>query len=411
MSRLLLFTNDYPYATGDTVFVEKEISSLADSFDDVVVFCHARDTTPGLVAMPANVRLGANLFERAPEDSLWTPLRPRMLALTAAAGWRELVSGRLRGHVRLFLMGARVGITQSRRRAVREAIAESPDTVAYAFWGMGGGLALSWLTGVRRRVVRLHGYDLYEDRQPSGYLPFRRFLFSRADRVLTVSEHGRRYLAQTYADARLDAKVAVSRLGVAGPAHAARPERGPERVVVSCSAVIPLKRVPLIWESMLALHRRAPQTPLRWVHFGGGEGLGELKRLVSAAGAGDGPVVELRGDTPNEDVLRYYGENRVDAFINLSTSEGLPVSIMEAVAGDIPVVATAVGGVPEIVGPALGTGELVAADAEPAAVADALARVLAADEGTYHPRTVWEREFDVEKTARRAADLVKGGPR
>jgi colanic acid/amylovoran biosynthesis glycosyltransferase len=409
MSRLLLFTNDYPYATGDTVFVEKEIRSLAESFDDVVVFCHARDTSPGLVPMPANVRLGGNLFERSAEDSLWTPLRPRMLALAAAAAWRELVAGRLRGHVRLFLMGARVGITQARRRAVREAIAESPDTVAYAFWGMGGGLAISWLTGVRRRVVRLHGYDLYEDRQPSGYLPFRRFLLARVDRVLTVSEHGRRYLSQAYADPRVDAKATVSRLGVGGPAELRRPPRGRERVVVSCSAVIPLKRVPLIWESLSALHRRAPGTPLRWVHFGGGEGLGELERLTSAAGTGI--AVDLRGDTPNRDVLRFYDENRVDAFVNLSTSEGLPVSIMEAVAWDIPVVATAVGGTPELVGPELGTGELVAADAGPDAVAAVLERVLEADDGTYHPRRVWEQEFDVEKTGRRAADLVRGGTR
>lgn len=402
----MLFTNDYPYATGDTVFVEKEIRSLAAAFDDVVVFCHARDTSAGRVPMPANVRLGGNLFERSAEDSPWTPLRPRMLALVAAAALRELVSGRLRGHVRLFLMGARVGITQARRRAVREAIAESPDTVAYAFWGMGGGLALSWLTGVRRRVVRLHGYDLYEYRQSSGYLPFRRFLLSRADRVLTVSEHGRRYLAQMYADPRVDAKVTVSRLGVAGPAEARRPARGGERLVVSCSSVIPLKRVPLIWESLKSLEDREPATPLRWVHFGGGEGLAELQQLISEADSE--VVVELRGTTPNEDVLRFYAENRVDAFVNLSTSEGLPVSIMEAVAWDIPVVATAVGGTPEIVGPALRTGELVGADADPAAVADAIARVLAAEEGTYRPRSVWEREFDVEKTGRRAAEMVKG---
>jgi colanic acid/amylovoran biosynthesis glycosyltransferase len=110
-------------------------------------------------------------------------------------------------------------------------------------------------------------------------------------------------------------------------------------------------------------------------------------------------------------VLRFYDENRVDAFVNLSTSEGLPVSIMEAVAWDIPVVATAVGGTPELVGPELGTGELVAADAGPDAVAAVLERVLEADDGTYHPRRVWEQEFDVEKTGRRAADLVRGGTR
>ena len=39
----------------------------------------------------------------------------------------------------------------------------------------------------------------------------------------------------------------------------------------------------------------------------------------------------------------------IDIFINLSTTEGLPVSIMEAMSYGIPVIATNVGGTSEIV--------------------------------------------------------------
>lgn len=44
-----------------------------------------------------------------------------------------------------------------------------------------------------------------------------------------------------------------------------------------------------------------------------------------------------------------YSEHPVDVFINLSTNEGVPVSIMEAISFDIPIVATDVGGTSEIV--------------------------------------------------------------
>jgi glycosyltransferase involved in cell wall biosynthesis len=47
--------------------------------------------------------------------------------------------------------------------------------------------------------------------------------------------------------------------------------------------------------------------------------------------------------------MRYYSINTVDLFINVSSSEGVPVSIMEAMSFGIPVIATAVGGTPEIV--------------------------------------------------------------
>lgn len=405
MTRLLLFTNDYPYATGDAVFVEKEIGDLAARFDDVVVFCHARDTSAGLVAMPANVTLGGNLFTPAPEDRIWTPLSPRFLGSVLSAGWREVVSGRIAGHLRLFLMAARVGVTQANRRAVRAAIAGADETVAYGFWGMGGGLGVPWLRGVRARVIRLHGYDLYEYRSASGYLPFRPFLMARADRILTVSEDGQRYLRERFPSAAIARKIRLSRLGVPGPAQLERPPRGAERVIVSCSAVSELKRVGLILESVAALPGLSAAAPVRWVHFGDGPLMDDLR--AAAADLPAGLTVELRGRVPNRDVTDYYRAHRVDAFVNASTTEGVPVSIMEAIAHAIPVVATAVGGTPEIVGPALGTGELVTADPTAETLAGSIRHVLDAPDDRYDPRALWQREFDVRVTGPRAAELVR----
>lgn len=406
MTRLLLFTNDYPYATGDAVFVGKEIDALAARFDDVVVFCHARDTSAGLLPLPANVRLGGNLFVPAPEDSPWTVLRPRVLAGLVSAAWRELRDGRLRGHVRLFLMGARVGITQAHRVAVRRAAAEAADVVAYAFWGMGCGLGLPWLRDVGARVVRVHGYDLYESRAASGYLPARPYLFARADRVLTISEDGGRYLSQRPYARELEGKLRLSRLGVPGPATLRRPARGDGMLVVSCSAVIDLKRVPLIFAAVRRLAAQDPTRPVRWVHFGDGPQLEQLRSEVRDVP--ESLTVDLRGRTPNDEVTAFYREQRVDVFVNASTTEGVPVSIMEAIAHDIPVVATSVGGTPEIVGPALRTGELVPADASPDVLAAALRAVADAPEGAYAPRELWAREYDVRVTGPRAAELVAG---
>ena len=48
-------------------------------------------------------------------------------------------------------------------------------------------------------------------------------------------------------------------------------------------------------------------------------------------------------------MLDYYKNNIIDIFINLSASEGIPVSIMEANSFGIPCIATNVGGTGEIV--------------------------------------------------------------
>jgi glycosyltransferase involved in cell wall biosynthesis len=63
------------------------------------------------------------------------------------------------------------------------------------------------------------------------------------------------------------------------------------------------------------------------------------------------------GHYPNNELLDFYNHNKVDLFINTSSTEGIPVSIMEAQSFGIPVIATDTGAVREIV--VEGTGSLL----------------------------------------------------
>ncbi|WP_157215501.1 glycosyltransferase family 4 protein [Flavisphingomonas formosensis] len=95
--------------------------------------------------------------------------------------------------------------------------------------------------------------------------------------------------------------------------------------------------------------------------------------------AGDGPMearlrtatrglphVELAG--PATDSAAFFA--RIDAFLLCSGHEGMPLALIEAMASGLPCVATAVGGVPDLVGP---DGALLVPARRPAALADALA--------------------------------------
>ena len=55
------------------------------------------------------------------------------------------------------------------------------------------------------------------------------------------------------------------------------------------------------------------------------------------------------GYIENDNLLDYYNTNHVDLFLNTSQYEGVPISIMEAMAFKIPCIATNVGGVSEII--------------------------------------------------------------
>jgi glycosyltransferase involved in cell wall biosynthesis len=109
-------------------------------------------------------------------------------------------------------------------------------------------------------------------------------------------------------------------------------------------------------------------------------------RDVTALIVGDGPLrAELAADAERRGVaaaVRLLGDRAdvrdvlaaLDAFVLPSRTEGMSNALLEAMAMALPVVATAVGGTPEVVADGR-SGLLVPAD-DPAAMADAVARVL-----------------------------------
>jgi glycosyltransferase involved in cell wall biosynthesis len=90
----------------------------------------------------------------------------------------------------------------------------------------------------------------------------------------------------------------------------------------------------------------------------------ELERL------GLGPVARLVGE--RDDVLELLGG--ADIFVLSSRSEGLPLSILEAMSAGLPVVASRVGGVPELV--LDGETGLLVPPGEPSSLAAAIERLL-----------------------------------
>lgn len=134
----------------------------------------------------------------------------------------------------------------------------------------------------------------------------------------------------------------MSRLGTVRKFGVNSDGRGEETVIVSCSDLIPLKRVGMIADALMRCDK-----PVSWFHFGDGElraGLEERCRALP-----DNVKARFMGFTPNDGIQKFYSENHIDAFLNVSESEGIPVSIMEAQSYGLPVIATDVGGTRELV--------------------------------------------------------------
>jgi glycosyltransferase involved in cell wall biosynthesis len=137
--------------------------------------------------------------------------------------------------------------------------------------------------------------------------------------------------------------------------------------------------------------------------FGDGALRQELGRRIAAAGLAGRFV--LAGFRPDLDRLAP----RLDLFVQSSLTEGMPNVVLEACAAGVPVVATAVGGTPEILDEA--EGDLLVPPGEPAALAATILRALGEAESRRdvvdRARRRMVREFSFSAQAERYLRLLE----
>ena len=114
-------------------------------------------------------------------------------------------------------------------------------------------------------------------------------------------------------------------------------------LLASVGNLVPLKGHDLCIDAVAAL--RATQVDARLLIIGSGPERAALQRRIDHHGLAD--AVTLIGPVPNTELATWY--SAADALMLASSREGWPNVLLEAMACGTPVVATRVGGVPEIV--------------------------------------------------------------
>ena len=213
---------------------------------------------------------------------------------------------------------------------------------AYSYWKGESSTALAYL--VEKRIIngfitRCHRGDLYDEVLPYPFRPYDPMVLKEADILAPISIDGAKYLQQKNVP---PSKIIVHRLGVKESKRISLPSDDGILRIVSCSNLIPVKRVDIIANALTQLN-----LPFQWNHFGDGIERNKIEQIISKFPL-DGMAL-LPGRLPNQEILNHYANNPVDVFVNVSSSEGVPVSIMEALSYGIPCISTDVGGVSELV--------------------------------------------------------------
>lgn len=380
MSRnLLMVTSAFPYGQGES-FIDAELRQLSGNFERItVVPCFVTSAPPSrkvaheVDVSYAQARWGrARVFHVASSflRALW---RYRWLDEAALVCRKPR---RLENFKELARSLYRAGMFE--QFLEHEHATEKRADLVYFYWvvpEIEGALAyrrLSKRPGARalRIVARAHGGDLYEEGRLGGYAGFTRSILAGLDAVYCISLHGKRYLQVKYPS--LASKVHLARLGVGNPGFTNPQPEGDGLSILSCSFMVPGKRLHLIVMALELLLRSDPGLSIRWTHIGDGELFEQLKTQVGSLLSGRRIEVEFKGYMKQPELVEFYRKAPFDVIVNVSDTEGIPVSLMEASSVGIPMVATDVGGSSEIVNSS--NGVLIDADADVSEIAAAILR-------------------------------------
>ena len=375
--KLVIFTSTFPYGYAET-FLEDELPYLAKHFDKIII-SPFRIEGDKLRNVPTNCVVMEPIVKGRVSQYVKGIFNSQALRVFAKEYFsKKIFTNKVRLKTWLIAYIQTVNLLNS--KAVKRLFYEISETdVCYSYWGKGALNLAYFYKGKAKFVSRFHGeWDLWEE-SSGNYAPIRQNVADSLNLAAFISKKGEAYFHSKYQNCPTGFfPLGTNDLGMV-------PERVDDTIlhVVSCSTVYLLKRVPLIFQALNSLEN----VKVHWTHLGGGTHFDELKEIV-ARDCKEHLKVNLLGMLTHDQVMNWFKTNHADLFINMSTNEGVPVSIMEAASFNIPVLATNVGGTSEIVQPQV--GELLSSNPE---IEEICAMIQKMRKSHYEPREFWKEHY------------------
>lgn len=398
--KLILLFDKYPFEPGEYSFVRTELKKLMECFE-----VHIISVSPSTEQkMPLDPRITLHHCMKKFDTLQKVKAVVRfMFSLYGIGECKRIfksgqnIAGRFYDAV-VYLASAEQMLCYVKKNRIITG-----DELVYSYWFNENCLAFLMEKKQYpdlRVVSRIHGYDLYEERTLHGRQPFREVMDKAVDRMFFVADTGLQYYIKRWGDKReIGSKYIVAPIGTTDTGF--RGEIIKEKTnfhIVSCSHIIPLKRVSLIVDALALI----TDMEIRWTHFGTGSHYDETERYAQEMLFHKKNIsFEMPGFVPVEEIKRFYAEQWIDCFLTVSSTEGSPISIQEALAYGIPVIGTAVGEIPHMID---GNGILLSENPEPEEIRDAIMCLYQATEaevGQMHEksRRLWENTYNALENA------------
>lgn len=346
---VVLITNTFPYSPGEE-FLETEIKYWIQR-NDIQLIIMPKNKTNILRVLPGSIILNDLLHKNNHLNK--NNFKSIIKILMSSIFYKEIFTNFIINPKKLkyTLISCRDFLFF--REILKEYIQKknSQEILFYSYWHTEVCYALQSLKRENKHIKvisRIHGFDLYQERRPNNYMPLKKQFLSNIDKIYTISEKAKDYLINTYYCNQNIVKI--SKLGVED--HNIITSSNKENIlhIVSCSYLNDIKRIDKIINSLSILSSNNPQILYKWTHIGDGKLYEELYQMaINEFKDLQNISFNFIGHLDNDDVYQFYKKNNIDVFINVSKSEGVPVTIMEAMSCHIPIIAPNIGGISEMI--------------------------------------------------------------
>ena len=340
--KLYIITASYPYGSRE-IFLENEVRYLSKNFDIELVPTYFFNNDREIRKLPDNVKSNRpiilNNFQRLIKSLfIFNFLKSELLEFKILLNQNSVSLINIKNFI-ISVSNRRLFFKSSVFKRIKNS---KEDFILYFYWTNSLSLCINSISN--KSFVRVHGGEI-DFKRSNGYIPFINQILSLNTNFLPISNSCKNDLIKL----NDKIKTTVNRLGTFNDIYDSHKSfyvsnfESKKKVIVSCSNLIPLKRIHLIIKAL-----EGCRDEISWHHFGDGKLFSFLKNEANQKLTSN-IEVNFHGHISNLELLNFYKNNYIDLFINVSESEGIPVSIMEAMSFGIPCFATDVGATNEIV--------------------------------------------------------------
>jgi colanic acid/amylovoran biosynthesis glycosyltransferase len=400
---LYIIVSSYPYGYGEA-FLENELREIHAEFKHIyIVIPESNNIDVSRIRywIPDN----ASIVMLKKKRSMMNFMRALLYWLKPIIHEEvKLINGPYKlklnfSHVKLItsFISSGISFAEQLRKVISSNGHKPNNTTLYSYWftDVVFGLMIIKKDNSQFNVCsRLHGWDCFFYRNKENYLPLRAGIFKVLDSICPVSQAGKDHLIEKTPNINHD-NIKVYNLGVQIELSDYPLKYSKSKLrLVSIAFVHHVKRLHLIIDALALID----SIEVEWTHIGSWSDETEWhkKHAFDKLGIKKNIKYTFLGEISQDEVHKFLEEHKADFLLNVSESEGLPVSMMEALAAGVPVISTSVGGVPEIISHNY-NGFLMLPNPTKEQIADFLSDISLMDEDIYKEITLNCRKSFVNK--------------